>query len=196
MSDIADPVLWVQVEGIALGALRADLAHEYWRWESDPGAVLGYGRQVPESAESRAEGLEHQLRGAPDQARFTVYDTREGGPVPCGLASLLIDHQVRTAEFVLVVAPESRGRGVGTAATRLTLDYAFHVIGLEMVWLKVLEPNTAGRTAYAKAGFREVGTIRSAGVWRGRRCGEVVMDALPEDFPWPSVVAGDSNEKR
>jgi RimJ/RimL family protein N-acetyltransferase len=188
MSDTTAPVLWAEAEGIALGALRADLAREYWRWESDPGAVLGYGRQVPESPESRAEGLEHQLRGAPDQARFTVYDVRGSEPTPCGLASLLIDHQVRTAEFVLVVAPEARGNGVGTTATRLTLDYAFHVIGLEMVWLKVLEPNTAGRTAYAKAGFREVGTMRSAGVWKGRRCGEVVMDAVPGDFRGPSLV--------
>ncbi|GAA1439978.1 hypothetical protein GCM10009602_11790 [Nocardiopsis tropica] len=135
----------------------------------------------------------HQLRGAPDQARFTVYDVREEEPRPCGLASLLIDHQVRTAEFILVIAPEARGAGVGTTATRLTLDYAFHVIGLDMVWLKVLEPNTAGRNAYAKAGFREVGTLRSAGQWKGRRCGEVVMDAVPEDFPGPSVVVGEDN---
>ncbi|WP_231640668.1 GNAT family N-acetyltransferase [Nocardiopsis sp. NRRL B-16309] len=76
---------------------------------------------------------------------------------------------------------------MGTTATRLTLDYAFHIIGLEMVWLKVLEPNAAGRRAYAKAGFQEVGTMRSAGQWRGRRCGEVVMDAVPEDFPAISV---------
>ncbi len=69
---------------------------------------------------------------------------------------------------------------------------AFHLIGLEMVWLKVLEPNTAGRNAYAKAGFREVGTIRNAGVWKGMRCGEVVMDALSEDFPWPSVLVDEN----
>ncbi|WP_435108671.1 GNAT family N-acetyltransferase [Nocardiopsis synnemataformans] len=86
------------------------------------------------------------------------------------------------------MAPEARGKGVGTVATQLTLDYAFHVIGLEMVWPKVLEPNTDGRTTYTKAGFREMGTMRSSGVWKGRRCGEAVMDALPEDFPWPSVI--------
>ncbi|MEV2275791.1 GNAT family protein [Nocardiopsis sp. NPDC049922] len=187
MSEGEAPVLWGETDAVALGPLRADLAREYWRWESDPGAVLGYGRQVPESPESRAEGLEHQLRGAPDQARFTVYDLRYDEPRPVGLASLLIDHQVRTAEFILVIAPEARGKGVGMAATQLTLDYAFHVTGLDMVWLKVLEPNQAGRRAYAKAGFHEVGVMRSAGIWKGRRCGEVVMDALPEDFTGRSV---------
>lgn len=98
------------------------------------------------------------------------------------MVSLLIDHQVRTAEFILVIAPEARGNGVGTTATRLTLDYAFHVTGLDMVWLKVLEPNESGRRAYSKAGFREIGVMGSAGRRKGRRCGEVVMDALPEDF--------------
>jgi RimJ/RimL family protein N-acetyltransferase len=191
MSDTAAPVLWAETSGVALGPLRADLAREYWRWENDPGAVLGYGRQVPESLESRAEGLEHQLRGAPDQARFTVYDVRQGGPRPAGLASLLIDHQVRTAEFILVIAPEAKGKGIGTTATRLTLDYAFHITGLEMVWLKVLEPNEAGRRAYAKAGFQEVGILRGAGQWQGRRCGEVVMDALRTDFTGVSAFAAE-----
>lgn len=70
-------------------------------------------------------------------------------------------------------------------ATRLTLDYAFHVIGLDMVWLKVSGPETAGRNTYVKAGFREVGTMRGAGVRKGHRCGEMVMDSLPKGFPWP-----------
>lgn len=81
--------------------------------------------------------------------------------------------------------PEARGKGVGIVATRLPLDYAFHVIGLDMVWIKVLEPNTAGRNAYAKASFRKVGTMCSAGVRKDHRFGEMVMDSLPKDFPWP-----------
>ncbi len=184
----SSPVLWLDDGAVALGPLRADLGFEYWRWESDPGAVLGYGRQVPESSESRIEGLGHQLQAAPDQARFTVYDIRGEQPTPVGLASLLVDHQVRTAEFIIVVAPEMRGRGIGTKATRLTLDYAFHLIGLRMVWLKVLEPNTAAVHAYGKAGFRPAGRLRDAGFWLGTSCAELVMDALPADFPGSSVV--------
>lgn len=189
MTDPAQPILWLNADGVALGPLRADLAHEYWRWESDPSAVLGYGRQVPESPESRAEGLQHQLRGAPDQARFTVYETTTNQPNPVGLSSLLIDHQVRTAEFIIVIAPEAQGQHIGTKATRLTLDYAFHLVGLRMVWLKVLEPNTAGTRAYEKAGFRYAGKLRSSGFWFGNPCAEIIMDATPDDFPGPSVLS-------
>lgn len=34
---------------------------------------------------------------------------------------------VRTGEFIIMLAPEARGRGLAACATRLTLDYAFHI---------------------------------------------------------------------
>ena len=87
-----------------------------------------------------------------------------------------------------MLAPEARGHGLGAQATELTLDYAFHITNLRMVWLKVLAPNTAGLRAYEKAGFRTVGSLRQAGYWLGQVCDEIVMDALAIDFPGPSRV--------
>ena len=121
--------------------------------------------------------------------RFTVYDlTDPENPVPVGVSTLLPDDSVRTGEFEIMLAPEARGRGLGTAATRLTLDYAFHISNLRMVWLKVLAPNTAAITAYEKAGFRRVGPLRQAGYWLGEVCDELLMDALAADFDGPSVI--------
>jgi diamine N-acetyltransferase len=159
----------------------------YWRWEQDPGLLIGYGRQQPESLEARTEGMAHQLRG--ENIRFTVYDLTSGGPVPAGVTTLLPDHSVRTAEYVIMLAPEARGHGLGTQATGLTLDYAFHITNLRMVWLKVLAPNKPGIRAYEKAGFRPAGTLREAGYWLGQICDEILMDALATDFPHASVIA-------
>ena len=158
----------------------------YWRWEQDPGLLVGYGRQAPESLESRTEGMAAQVRG--DNIRFTIYDLSQDSPTPAGVATLLPDHSVRTAEYIVMLAPEARGRSLGTRATRLTLDYAFHITNLRMVWLKVLAPNTAGIHAYQKAGFRTAGTLREAGYWLGSICDEVIMDALAKDFEAPSVI--------
>lgn len=129
--------------------------------------------------------MAHQLRG--ENIRFTIYDLTSE-PTPAGVATLLPDHSVRTAEFVIMLGPEARGRGLGTAATRLTLDYAFHVTNLRMVWLKVLAPNTGAIRAYEKAGFRHVGPIRQAGYWLGQVCDEIVMDALASEFAAPSSI--------
>ncbi|GAB2741169.1 hypothetical protein GCM10010442_71870 [Kitasatospora kifunensis] len=130
--------------------------------------------------------MAHQLRG--ENLRFTVYDLRTGEPVPVGVTTLLPDHAVRSAEYVVMLAPEARGHGLGTQATHLTLDYAFHITNLRMVWLKVLAPNKAGIRAYEKAGFRTVGALREAGYWLGQVCDEVIMDALATDFTGPSAI--------
>ncbi|MFG2228287.1 GNAT family N-acetyltransferase [Streptomyces sp. NPDC048644] len=84
--------------------------------------------------------------------------------------------------------PEARGRGLGAAATRLTLDYAFHITSLRMVWLKVLAPNTAGIRAYEKAGFHPAGNLREAGYWIGQMYDEFIMDAVASEFAGPSSL--------
>ncbi|NEC65118.1 GNAT family protein [Streptomyces sp. SID9727] len=183
---MTEPALWLATETCGLGSYRADLVETYWKWEQDPTVMVGYGRQVPESLEARAEGMQHQLRGA--NFRFTVYDLTEPEPVPVGVTTLLPDESVRTAEFVVMLAREARGRGLGVEATRLTLDYAFHVASLRMVWLKVLAPNVAGIKAYERAGFQHAGRLREGGYWLGQVCDEVLMDALAADFSGPSAV--------
>ncbi|MCX4674878.1 GNAT family N-acetyltransferase [Streptomyces sp. NBC_01433] len=186
ISTSLEPILWISAGTCALGPYRADLVETYWRWEQDPALLVGYGRQSPESLEARTEGMTHQLRGG--NIRFTIYDLSSGAPAPVGVATLLPDHSVRTAEYVIMLAAEARGRGLGTRATRLSLDYAFHITNLRMVWLKVLAPNTAGIRAYEKAGFRTAGTMREAGYWLGEVCDDVMMDALAKDHTGPSAV--------
>ncbi|MEV5570397.1 GNAT family protein [Spirillospora sp. NPDC052269] len=181
--------MWLVGDGAGLGPFRADLVDTYWRWEQDPGALVGYGRQTPDSLENRREGYQHQARGTADQARFTVYDTSADGPsVPVGATALLVDHHVRTAEFFIQIGAPARGRGIGTEATRLTLDYAWHVTNLACVHLAVLAPNVGAIRAYEKAGFRRSGVRRQSGYWLGDRCDEILMDALPAEFVGPSAI--------
>ena len=93
----------------------------------------------------------------PTYALFTVYARETWRPV--GMTYLAdIDHRNRTAELGIVIGEaDCRGRGFGTEATRLTLDYAFTVLGLHSVVLWVYDDNVAGRRCYARAGFRESG---------------------------------------
>ena len=184
---MSDPIIWLRGERVGIGPLRADLVSTYWQWESEPGSIHSYGRQVPDSLENRTEGYGHQARGALNQLRFTIYDLNDD-TAPAGLATLLIDHQVRTAEFIILLAPAARGRRLATEATTLTLDYGFHIAALRMVWLKVLEHNTAGIRTYQNAGFKDAGRLRKSGYWLGEVCDELLMDTVKEDFPAPSTA--------
>jgi diamine N-acetyltransferase len=174
-----------------------DLVESYWRWENDPRVRVGYGQQTAESLEERTISLDSQIKNTMDQARFTIYDSSSGEDVPVGTSALVIDHRLRTAEFFIIVGDDAnRGRGIGTAATRLTLDYGFHVTNLRCIYLTVLAPNVAGVKAYTKAGFRHSGVRRQSGYWAGERVDEVLMDAIPADFPGISAVKQQLNETR
>lgn len=190
----SEPILWLTGQRVALGPLRRDLVETYWRWEQDPRALTGYGRQTPESLEARTEGLDHQLRNLDRQPRFTIYDVDgdDGRPAPVGTTVLRIDHYVRTAEFTILIGPEGRGRGLATEATTLTIDYGFHLCQLRAIWLKVLEPNIPAIRTYTAAGFMDAGRLRQAGYWLGQPCDELLMDITPPDLKAGSVLTPDS----
>ncbi|TWP43538.1 GNAT family N-acetyltransferase [Lentzea tibetensis] len=181
--------MWLSDGKVGLGPFDAALAESYWRWESDPRVRVGYGQQTPESLEERIANVAIQVKNTMHSARFTIYDLSGDVPVPVGTTTLEIDHRQRTAEFfILIGLAENRGRGIGSAATRLTLDYGFYVTNLRCIYLSVLAPNVAGVKAYEKAGFRQIGERRQSGYWAGEPCNEVLMDVVPADFPGVSAV--------
>jgi diamine N-acetyltransferase len=87
---------------------------------------------------------------------------------------------------------ERRGHGLGTEATRLTLDWGFSVLGLYNIMLAVAAWNERAIRVYTKVGFREVGRRRGAGLTMGRRDDGLFMDLLASEFlqAGGSVLAG------
>jgi RimJ/RimL family protein N-acetyltransferase len=94
----------------------------------------------------------------------------------------------RTAELGIVIGePDCRGKGYGTEATRLILDYAFSALGLHNVMLRVFAYNEAAIRAYLKAGFKEIGRRREAHRQGGVAYDEVLMDCVSTELS-PGVV--------
>ncbi|WP_234348027.1 GNAT family N-acetyltransferase [Streptomyces specialis] len=182
---MSQPHILLRGDLLGLGMPRHDMLPTYHRWENHPRTVLGYGTQMPQSWETRASGWDGQAN-SPLRTAFEVVRLEDEQPV--GMTVLYLDQAVRTAEYIMLIAPEERGKGYAAEATRLTLDWAFHLAAVRMVWLKVLEPNTPGIRAYEKAGFRQSGRLRQSGYWLGTPTDEILMDALPGDFPGPSAV--------
>ena len=66
-----------------------------------------------------------------------------------------IDRSAGTAEYGIFIGEEDAlGKGYGTQAARLALQYAFETMGLQKVFLRVLADNTGARKSYEHAGFR------------------------------------------
>lgn len=187
---MTEPVLWLRGEIAGIGPVRDDLVEHYWRWEQELPTIVGYNRQTPQVVENTREIYTTAYAHSTDrQIKFTIYRLGPQEPVPVGTATLYLDLGCATGEYNVAIGEASaRGKGVGTEATRLILDYAFHVTGLYCVHLTVLEPNTGAIKAYERAGFKRQGLRRNSNRWLGQKVNEVLMDAIPEDWEGPSLV--------
>lgn len=178
--EAAEPQLVITGDRVGLGPLRADLVPTYQRWINDREVASGLGAHAVMTEEAERDWYEQASRTRDGQAFFTVYDLEDLAPI--GTASLFdVDHLSGRATFGILLG-ERRGQGLGTEATRLTLEWAFSVLALYNVELRVWEWNQPAIRAYAKAGFREIGRRRGATVVMGRRYDAVLMDAIAPEF--------------
>jgi len=69
--------------------------------------------------------------------------------------------------------PQKLGQGIGTAAMRLLMDYAFDTLGLNRIGLRYLDGNDRARACYDKLGFVEEGRLRERA-----RIGDVYHDDI------------------
>jgi diamine N-acetyltransferase len=178
-------------ERAALGPLRTELADRYARWLNEPETKLTYGGPgvaSPEAmARTTAEWIDRSAADPPEEVHFTIYDRRDMRPV--GMSKLFsIGRRAGTAYFGILIG-ERRGDGLGTEATRLTLDYGFTILDLYNVMLFVVPWNRAALTVYENVGFREVGRRRGAVLARGRRHDLLMFDLIAGEFESPRLAA-------
>jgi diamine N-acetyltransferase len=181
------PIINIEGELVALGPLRRDLIPTYQRWMNDFATVRTLALPpAPMTLEREIAWFESAATG--NVIYFTVYERATGRPI--GNVDLRdIDYHHGTAEFgILIGESDARGKGYGTEAIRLTLDYAFTALGLNNVMLRVYEYNLAGQRAYQKAGFREIGRQREARWFAGRRWDVIFMDCLASEFESPVLA--------
>jgi RimJ/RimL family protein N-acetyltransferase len=82
---------------------------------------------------------------------------------------------------IWLAGPAVFGRGYGTEATRLVLDYALGTVGLHRVSLGVYDFNPRAKRVYEKCGFIPEGRRRDALCWDGEWHDEILMSVLATD---------------
>jgi len=94
-----------------------------------------------------------------------------------------IDTRARSAMLGVFIG-EKRfwGKGYGTEAVQLLLEYAFDQLNLHRVFLYVHEHNPRAVRCYQKCGFVQEGTLRQAGYKEGKYFDILVMGILDDEF--------------
>ncbi len=95
-----------------------------------------------------------------------------------------IDMNNKKGEFGIFLGEERFfGKGIGTSATKLILDYAFNELNLNKVYLRVFTKNLGAIKSYEKAGFKQDGIFRE----------DVIINSIPYDIMFMSMLKNEYN---
>jgi diamine N-acetyltransferase len=182
-----EPIVCITGALVTLGPLDRDLVPTLSRWMNDFTGLPTLAPRAPRPMTADAETAWYDDIATSNDIVFLIRDRLSGEPI--GTSSLMeIDFRNRNAMFGIYIGEAAaRGKGYGSETTRLVLDYAFNLLGLNSVRLGVAAFNPAGIRAYTKAGFRETGRLRERWWHEGELHDEVLMDCLAREF---SVQAG------
>ena len=93
-----------------------------------------------------------------------------------------IDPLNRSIRVGCDIIPEHRRKGYGTQVYGGILKYFFDALGMNRIWLCVLDINPGARDLYKKIGFKAEGRMRQA-IWRnGGWHDYIVMSILGEEY--------------
>jgi RimJ/RimL family protein N-acetyltransferase len=141
------------------------------------------GYQAPETYRRRWEDdgfLGHDphylVVAAPEAAGFVMWrDPR------------LFDREQLAWEIGILLAPEARGRGIGTAAQQLLVEHLFQTSSIHRLCAYTEVDNVAEQRSLERCGFAREGVLRQVG-FRGGAWRDAVLYALLRTDPRPSTT--------
>ena len=175
------PEAFLQGEKCYLRAFRSGDESALARIENhpDPRSTLYYFRPITE-----AQVLERNLAQSKESSAIylSICDAQTGEVV--GQTALVrIDWVGRMATFYIGIADKDNwGKGYGSEATRIMLEYAFRTLNLNRVQLHVATDNPAGMKVYTRMGFVHEGTLREAMFHNGRFVDFWLMAVLQREW--------------
>lgn len=94
-----------------------------------------------------------------------------------------IDYHNRSGHIPTFIGEKSHwGKGYATDARILMLYYAFFERGLERIWARVLENNSAALKMLEKTGYKKEGLLRKSKFREGELVNEIYLGVLKEEF--------------
>lgn len=128
--------------------------------------------------ESEREALERLSRKHMYGIVDSETDTLIGN---CGLDDI-DQHNLSAVAGIFIGRKDYHGKGFGTEAFNLLIDFAFQYLNLNNIMLSVFPDNPWALACYKKVGFKEIGVRRNSRIIRRQIFNTILMDITPEDF--------------
>jgi len=139
--------------------------------------------RVPTSPLEHQRFIAETYKPQPPRSVWLAVCLRDGDRFIGHVGVVGIDWVHRTGETASWLAPaEVRGKGYGTEAKHLLLEYCFDRLHLHVLRSEVDEPNTRSAAALAKQGYRPAGRLRWHDVKDGRYVDALVFDLVRAEW--------------
>ena len=155
MTEVKQPIINVRGLKVALGPYLFEHYETFLAFIEDPEvSIFGSNTFDVRSPISDAEEFKKNVK---DAALFTIFELENLSMI--GQASLRgIDHRNGTATFGISIGrKEFWGKGYGTEATKLVLDYGFRFLNLSNIKLRTGGFNNRGQVLIQRPDLRKWG---------------------------------------
>ena len=169
----------IQGERLYMSPINPDDYEIYTKWMNDPKVVNGlggYGKVYALLKEK--ECLEKMIKSGQNYAIVL----NEGDELLGNISLMDVDSRERTAELGIFIGEEkNRGKGYGTEAIKIFLEYGFNTLNLQNIMLKVNSNNKSAIKSYEKVGFKVFGRRTKSVYENGKYYDTIYMEVLRED---------------
>ena len=167
-------------DGVALRRLRARDAGPFaaaFREDPELGILIGADEDPTENGVRRFIARQPGLRARGEFLGLAVTDdTRKPFLGHVMLHTFAWRH--RRAEIGYWLTPAARGRGVGTKAVGMLVDWAFGALELERIEITTTPDNGPARALATTLDFQEEGVMVGRNLERGRRVDVMILARL------------------
>jgi UDP-4-amino-4,6-dideoxy-N-acetyl-beta-L-altrosamine N-acetyltransferase len=167
-------------KNVILREMTKDDTQNIIKWRNAPSVVENFIYRTPLDEEAHLNWYNNRVKTG-EVAQFIIVDKESN--IDVGSVYLRdIDNKNRKCEYGIFIGEEScRGKGIGSAAAKLVLDYAFKTLNMNRVFLRVFADNPRAIRSYEKAGFKYEGTFKA----------DVIIDSVPRDMVFMAILKED-----
>ena len=170
-------------EHLYLRKMTVDDIPIYHKWRNDLDVMTFTSLDLDRyTYEETKEFIETVILGATDSKCYIIEEKSHQRPI--GMISLVnMDMKNRNAELIIDIGEKNEwGKGVGTSAVQILLEYTFMELNLHRLSLRVFSLNKRAHHVYEKLGFIEEGRVRQCLFREGKWFDMIHMGLLQEEY--------------
>jgi len=147
-------------EKVILRPVHSDDVKKFFKWRNDLEIkTFSLMHPFPVTLESEEDWYENISRSKDNG--MVIFSIVENNNVVGFIKLFNINWIHRFCYFGIVIGEKSaHGKGIGTEATKLIIDYAFNILNLKKIILEVVDFNEKAISLYKKIGFIEEGRLK------------------------------------